>query len=149
MVRSLLCDRKVTGLSCESSLSTKVEEMLRMINDPPPILANRRAFCIEGHLFLEVLFIISIMFLSGFSISIMKADQTLLQRLDATTKAPHWPVGSAGIDTCLCLLFSLFYKMLREETWSGINITYCSHIDDLSCIVKNIILTFQYNGFYS
>ncbi|XP_022766675.1 putative 3,4-dihydroxy-2-butanone kinase isoform X3 [Durio zibethinus] len=34
--------------------------------------------------------------MAGFSISIMKADQTLLQRLDATTKAPHWPVGSAG-----------------------------------------------------
>ncbi|KAE8705343.1 putative 3,4-dihydroxy-2-butanone kinase [Hibiscus syriacus] len=26
----------------------------------------------------------------------MKADQTLLLRLDAPTKAPHWPVGSAG-----------------------------------------------------
>ncbi|PPD78424.1 hypothetical protein GOBAR_DD24651 [Gossypium barbadense] len=34
--------------------------------------------------------------MAGFSISIMKADQTLLQRLDAPTKAPHWPVGSAG-----------------------------------------------------
>ncbi|KHG27868.1 Putative 3,4-dihydroxy-2-butanone kinase [Gossypium arboreum] len=29
--------------------------------------------------------------MAGFSISIMKADQTLLQRLDAPTKAPHWP----------------------------------------------------------
>ena len=32
---------------------------------------------------LELLFIINTMFLSGFSISIMKADQTLLQLLDA------------------------------------------------------------------
>ncbi|OMO50229.1 Dak kinase [Corchorus capsularis] len=34
--------------------------------------------------------------MAGFSISIMKADQTLLQRLDAPTKAPNWPVCSAG-----------------------------------------------------
>ncbi|KAG4190942.1 hypothetical protein ERO13_A07G060800v2 [Gossypium hirsutum] len=34
--------------------------------------------------------------MKGFSISIMKVDQTLLQHLDASTKAPHWPVGSAG-----------------------------------------------------
>ncbi|XP_022736765.1 putative 3,4-dihydroxy-2-butanone kinase isoform X2 [Durio zibethinus] len=34
--------------------------------------------------------------MAGFSISIMKADQTILQRLDALTTAPHWPVGSAG-----------------------------------------------------
>ncbi|KAK8655916.1 hypothetical protein V6N13_108480 [Hibiscus sabdariffa] len=32
----------------------------------------------------------------GFSISTMKADQTLFQRLNAPTKAPHWPVGSSG-----------------------------------------------------
>ena len=29
---------------------------------------------------------------SGFLISVMKADQTILQRLDA----PHWPVGVDG-----------------------------------------------------
>lgn len=34
--------------------------------------------------------------MAGFSISIMKADEHLLQRLDASTKAPHWPVGTAG-----------------------------------------------------
>ncbi|XP_021909212.1 putative 3,4-dihydroxy-2-butanone kinase [Carica papaya] len=34
--------------------------------------------------------------MAGFSISIMKADQTILQRLDAPTKAPHWPVGTDG-----------------------------------------------------
>ncbi|XP_017646488.2 putative 3,4-dihydroxy-2-butanone kinase isoform X2 [Gossypium arboreum] len=34
--------------------------------------------------------------MKGFSISIMKVDQTLLQHLDASTKAPHWPVDSAG-----------------------------------------------------
>ncbi|KAL6319975.1 hypothetical protein AAG906_037051 [Vitis piasezkii] len=32
--------------------------------------------------------------MAGFSISVMKADQAILQRLDAVTKAPHWPVGS-------------------------------------------------------
>ncbi|CAI9295470.1 unnamed protein product [Lactuca saligna] len=30
--------------------------------------------------------------MAGFSISIMKAEQAILQRLDAATKAPHWPV---------------------------------------------------------
>lgn len=35
-------------------------------------------------------------FLSGFSISIMKADEVILKHLDATTKAPHWPVGVDG-----------------------------------------------------
>ncbi|VVA19578.1 PREDICTED: dihydroxyacetone kinase [Prunus dulcis] len=34
--------------------------------------------------------------MAGFSISIMKADQAILQRLDAATKAPHWPVGVDG-----------------------------------------------------
>ncbi|KAE9467052.1 hypothetical protein C3L33_01041, partial [Rhododendron williamsianum] len=34
--------------------------------------------------------------MAGFSISVMKADQGVLQRLDAATKAPYWPVGVAG-----------------------------------------------------
>ncbi|GMY24054.1 putative 3,4-dihydroxy-2-butanone kinase [Fagus crenata] len=34
--------------------------------------------------------------MAGFSISIMKADETILQRLDAATKAPYWPVGVDG-----------------------------------------------------
>ncbi|KAI3517890.1 hypothetical protein L1887_17111 [Cichorium endivia] len=34
--------------------------------------------------------------MAGFSISIMKAEQGILQRLDAPTKAPHWPVGVDG-----------------------------------------------------
>ncbi|KAI3774018.1 hypothetical protein L1987_48560 [Smallanthus sonchifolius] len=34
--------------------------------------------------------------IAGFSISIMKAEQAILQRLDAATKAPHWPVGVDG-----------------------------------------------------
>lgn len=34
--------------------------------------------------------------MAGFSISVMKADQAILQRLDAATKAPHWPVGVDG-----------------------------------------------------
>ncbi|CAL5442524.1 unnamed protein product [Camellia sinensis] len=34
--------------------------------------------------------------MAGFSISIMMADQGILQRLDAATKAPYWPVGVDG-----------------------------------------------------
>ncbi|XP_031280016.1 putative 3,4-dihydroxy-2-butanone kinase [Pistacia vera] len=34
--------------------------------------------------------------MAGFSITIMKADQGILQRLDAATKAPYWPVGADG-----------------------------------------------------
>ncbi|GJU31247.1 putative 3,4-dihydroxy-2-butanone kinase isoform X1 [Tanacetum coccineum] len=34
--------------------------------------------------------------MAGFSITIMKAEQTILQRLDAATKAPHWPIGVDG-----------------------------------------------------
>ncbi|KAI9174806.1 hypothetical protein LWI28_022985 [Acer negundo] len=34
--------------------------------------------------------------MAGFSISIMKADQAILHRLDAATKAPYWPVGVDG-----------------------------------------------------
>ncbi|GMN62223.1 hypothetical protein TIFTF001_031322 [Ficus carica] len=34
--------------------------------------------------------------MAGFSISIMKADQTILQFLDAPTRAPAWPVGVDG-----------------------------------------------------
>lgn len=33
---------------------------------------------------------------AGFSISVLKADQFILQRLDAVTKAPYWPVGVDG-----------------------------------------------------
>lgn len=34
--------------------------------------------------------------MAGFSISVMKADQTILRRLDAATMAPYWPVGVDG-----------------------------------------------------
>ncbi|KAF8093939.1 hypothetical protein N665_0374s0031 [Sinapis alba] len=34
--------------------------------------------------------------MAGFSISIMKADQSILERLDSPTKAPSWPVGTDG-----------------------------------------------------
>lgn len=34
--------------------------------------------------------------MAGFSISIMRADHIILQRLDAPTKAPFWPVGAEG-----------------------------------------------------
>ncbi|KAK3406111.1 hypothetical protein EUGRSUZ_K02291 [Eucalyptus grandis] len=34
--------------------------------------------------------------MAGFSITIMKADESILQRLDAATKAPAWPVGVNG-----------------------------------------------------
>ncbi|KAL6552385.1 hypothetical protein OROHE_007749 [Orobanche hederae] len=34
--------------------------------------------------------------MAGFSISVMKADQTILKRLDAPTKAPNWPVAADG-----------------------------------------------------
>ncbi|KAL9324392.1 hypothetical protein ACSQ67_009249 [Phaseolus vulgaris] len=34
--------------------------------------------------------------MAGFSISIMKADPAILQRLDAPTKAPYWPVAADG-----------------------------------------------------
>ncbi|KAI3970180.1 hypothetical protein MKW92_003054 [Papaver armeniacum] len=32
-----------------------------------------------------------------FSISIMKADESILKRLDAPTRAPSWPVGADGV----------------------------------------------------
>ncbi|GMH16107.1 hypothetical protein Nepgr_017948 [Nepenthes gracilis] len=34
--------------------------------------------------------------MAGFSISVMKVDEGILQRLDASTKAPAWPVGVDG-----------------------------------------------------
>ncbi|KAK8941817.1 putative 3,4-dihydroxy-2-butanone kinase [Platanthera guangdongensis] len=34
--------------------------------------------------------------MAGFSISLMRADHIILQRLDAPTKAPSWPVGTEG-----------------------------------------------------
>ncbi|KAI3960996.1 hypothetical protein MKW92_048136 [Papaver armeniacum] len=34
---------------------------------------------------------------TGFSISIMKADESILKRLDAPTRAPSWPVGADGV----------------------------------------------------
>lgn len=34
--------------------------------------------------------------MAGFSISVMKADKAILDRLDAPTKAPSWPVGAEG-----------------------------------------------------
>ncbi|XP_030472923.1 putative 3,4-dihydroxy-2-butanone kinase [Syzygium oleosum] len=34
--------------------------------------------------------------MAGFSITIMKSDESILQRLDAATKAPYWPVAVDG-----------------------------------------------------
>uniref|UniRef100_A0ACD5WDZ6 Uncharacterized protein n=1 Tax=Avena sativa TaxID=4498 RepID=A0ACD5WDZ6_AVESA len=34
--------------------------------------------------------------MAGISITIMRSDENILQRLDAPTKAPSWPVGSEG-----------------------------------------------------
>ncbi|CAN6465639.1 unnamed protein product [Victoria cruziana] len=34
--------------------------------------------------------------MAGFSVSVMMADQAILERLDAPTKAPYWPVGVDG-----------------------------------------------------
>ncbi|KAM0842759.1 hypothetical protein ACQ4PT_058156 [Festuca glaucescens] len=34
--------------------------------------------------------------MAGISITIMRSDESILQRLDAPTKAPSWPVGSEG-----------------------------------------------------
>lgn len=34
--------------------------------------------------------------MAGFSISVMKADEAILQLLDAPTRAPYWPVGVDG-----------------------------------------------------
>ncbi|KAH6803293.1 Dihydroxyacetone kinase [Perilla frutescens var. frutescens] len=34
--------------------------------------------------------------MAGFSITVMKADQAILNRLDAPTKAPNWPVAADG-----------------------------------------------------
>ncbi|XP_068662021.1 putative 3,4-dihydroxy-2-butanone kinase [Aristolochia californica] len=45
--------------------------------------------------------------MSGFSITIMKADQATLQRLDAPTKAPSWPVGVDGDHPPAKIPFSL------------------------------------------
>lgn len=33
----------------------------------------------------------------GLSLSVLKVDDAILQRLDAPTKAPAWPVGVAGM----------------------------------------------------
>ncbi|GAB2292741.1 hypothetical protein Dimus_026977, partial [Dionaea muscipula] len=34
--------------------------------------------------------------MAGLSISVMKVDEAILQRLDAPTKAPAWPTGVDG-----------------------------------------------------
>ncbi|XP_026422534.1 uncharacterized protein LOC113318567 isoform X1 [Papaver somniferum] len=33
---------------------------------------------------------------NGFSISIVKADESILKQLDAPTRAPSWPIGADG-----------------------------------------------------
>jgi hypothetical protein len=54
-------------------------------------------------MYTDIVIVLSIVFFFffpsflGFSISIMKADETILQRLDAATKAPYWPVGVDGL----------------------------------------------------
>lgn len=39
----------------------------------------------------------------------MKADESILQRLDAATKAPYWPVGVDGIYYYLRIIFDSFW----------------------------------------
>lgn len=38
----------------------------------------------------------------------MKADQAILDRLDAPTNAPNWPVGAEGQFLCLLLRFTMY-----------------------------------------
>lgn len=62
----------------------------------------------------------------GFSISIMKADETILQRLDAATKAPYWPVGVDGLWMCLNITYFLnfpkfissMYRIVFHEAYT-------------------------------
>lgn len=54
----------------------------------------------------------------------MKADQGILQRLDAATKAPYWPVGADGA-WCFRILHSffvflnsfLFIRLMKLSYW--------------------------------
>uniref|UniRef100_A0A9I9CD73 3,4-dihydroxy-2-butanone kinase n=1 Tax=Cucumis melo TaxID=3656 RepID=A0A9I9CD73_CUCME len=59
----------------------------------------------------------------GFSITIMKSDQTVLQRLDAATKAPCWPIGADGpyqVVTYLPkYLFHYHHLLLLQRTTLG------------------------------
>lgn len=63
---------------------------------------------------------------AGFSISVMKADQAILDRLDAPTKAPNWPVGADGqflyvyycSSLCMggsCFPFTVFLSLYKER----------------------------------
>lgn len=52
---------------------------------------------------------------SGFSISIMKADETILQRLDAVTKAPYWPIGVDGRYKKLFYIYMEHSILLRSS----------------------------------
>ena len=56
-------------------------------------------------------------FFFGFTISIMKADQSILERLNAPMKAPNWPVGTDDPwDVVTCFIFwCLLFKTLRYK----------------------------------
>ncbi|KAK4778517.1 hypothetical protein SAY86_006045 [Trapa natans] len=69
--------------------------------------------------------------MSGFSITIMKSDTKILQRLDAPTKAPHWPVAVDGNRPPLkiplpmpvsCVTKSKSTSQLRQLTPEGYNL---------------------------
>ncbi|RZB65434.1 putative 3,4-dihydroxy-2-butanone kinase [Glycine soja] len=59
--------------------------------------------------------------MAGFSISIMKADPVILQRLDAPTKAPYWPVAANGCCINPKLLISSHFHLcwLKKLTSLG------------------------------
>jgi hypothetical protein len=44
----------------------------------------------------------------------MKSDENILQRLDAPTKAPAWPVGSEGLSLSLEICISLHGRRLVD-----------------------------------
>lgn len=55
--------------------------------------------------------------LSGLSITVMKVDEAILERLDAPTKAPAWPVGVDGMWLCFGLSPLLESSWLLKKRW--------------------------------
>lgn len=71
-------------------------------------------------------------FLSGFSISIMKADPAILQRLDASTKAPYWPVAADGLH-----MLDLFSSCCHDPFYLILFFLHIYHVENLKSLFSH------------
>lgn len=89
--------KAVPGLQLEHGLAVErvyTGSFMTSLDMAGTFMLTRMYAYIQKHQFIVLLLLL--FSIAGFSISVMKADQSILNRLDAPTRAPNWPVAADG-----------------------------------------------------